>query len=64
MSFSLAGLLMFEEDVPATARAALIRASRAPAGRQRRYLEAAARALYRDTQLDCEDVRELVGLDD
>lgn len=64
MSFSLAALLIVEEDVPATARAALRAASRAPAGEQRLHLKAAAAALYREANLDCEDARELVGLDD
>lgn len=64
MSFSLAALLMVEEDVPATARAALRAATRAPAAEQRLHLKAAATALYREAHLDCEDARELVGLDD
>jgi hypothetical protein len=64
MSFSLASLLMFEDDVPAAARAALRAALRAPRGRQRIHLEAAAHSLYRDARLDCADARALVGLDD
>ncbi len=63
MSFSLAGLLMFEEDVPATVRAALRAAFRGPARDRRLHLEAAARALHHETQLDCADAKELVGLD-
>jgi hypothetical protein len=63
MSFSLASLLMVEEDVPATARAALAAAIRAPASERRPHLEAAARALYRDAHLDCADAKELVGLE-
>jgi hypothetical protein len=62
MSFSLASLLMVEEDVPATVRHALEAASRAPASERRPHLEAAAHALYRDANLDCADAKELVGL--
>ena len=62
MSLSLASLLMYEDDVPAAARAALCRARNAPVGERRGYLEAAAAVLYRDANLDFEDARELVGL--
>jgi hypothetical protein len=62
MSFSLASLLMVEEDVPATVRAALRAASRAPARERRLHLQAAARALNLEAQLDCDDAKELVGL--
>lgn len=64
MSFSLAALLLHEEDVPEPARYALRRASTAPVGVRRAYLEAAAEVLYRDAHLDCDDARELVGLSD
>ena len=63
MTLSLLPLLLHEEDVPVTARAALRRASVAPPSQRRRYLEVAAYALGRDTGLDCADARELVGLD-
>ena len=59
---SMLQLLLFEEDVPARARAAIELAQRAPAHERRAYLEAAARSLYREAKLDCEDARELVGL--
>jgi hypothetical protein len=62
MSFSLASLLVFEEDVPASARRALFAAIHAPASERLGHLEAAARALSHETQLDCSDARELVGL--
>lgn len=64
MSFSLLPLLMFEEDVPSSARAALRQAHEASAEQRPALLETAARALYRDAQLDCADARELVGLED
>jgi hypothetical protein len=63
MSFSLASLLMVEDDVPATVRAALRAAHRAPASERRLHLEAAAHALYRDAHIDCDDAKELVGLE-
>jgi len=62
MSLSLLPLLVVEEDVPASARAALLEAARTPEDERRVHLEAAARALYRDAHLDCDDARELVGL--
>ena len=62
MSFSMLPLLLHEEDVPATARAELRRASFAPASQRRVHLEAAARALSREADLDCAEARELVGL--
>ncbi|HTR56118.1 MAG TPA: hypothetical protein VMJ10_35820 [Kofleriaceae bacterium] len=62
MTFSLLPLLLHENDVPVVARAALRRASSAPAERRRGYLEVAARSLARDAHLDCDDARELVGL--
>jgi len=63
MSFSLAPLLLVEEGVPARARAALRAASSAPLSERRGHLEAAARALYYEGHLDCDEARALVGLD-
>jgi hypothetical protein len=62
MTLSVAALLIHDEDVPASARAALRDAYTAAAGERRTHLEAAARALYREADLDCSDARELVGL--
>ena len=64
MSFSLARLLVVEEDVPVGARIALRAAAGAPDGERDVHLEAAARSLFRDAHLDCADARELVGLTD
>ena len=64
MSFSLLPLLIHEEDVPAAARAALRKARVAPEDERPALLQLAASALYREAQLDCEDARTLVGLDD
>lgn len=63
MSFSLLSLLIHEQDVPASARAALRKAKVAPAGERSAWLEAAALALAREAHPDCEDARELVGLE-
>lgn len=62
MSLSLVSLLIHEEDVPATARAALREASSIPADQRESLLRKAARSLYRDAHLDCDDAKELVGL--
>lgn len=64
MSFSLLPLLLVEEDVPPLARAALREARVAAPEQRSALLETAARALYREAQLDCADARELVGLED
>jgi len=64
MSFSLLNLLLHEEDLPTSALEALRRATAAPTADRPRHLHAAARALFEDAQLDCEDARELVGLPD
>jgi len=64
MTFSLVPLLLHEADVPATARAALRKASQASASHRAAWLEAAAFALAREAHLADEDARALVGLDD
>ena len=63
MSLSLASLLLVEDDVPARARAELHAAHLAPPAERRLHLEAAARSLYAEANLDCADARELVGLE-
>jgi hypothetical protein len=64
MAFSLAPLLLHHEAVPAAARDALRAATIAPPESRDLALEEAARVLYRETDLECSDVRELVGLVD
>lgn len=64
MAFSLAPLLVHHEGVPELARAALRSASLAPPESRDEALEHAARVLYEETDLECRDVRELVGLSD
>jgi hypothetical protein len=56
-------LLIHGTLVPEPAREALRAAYEAPAEDRRALLESAARVLHRETDLDCRDVRELVGLD-
>jgi hypothetical protein len=62
MSLSMLPLLLHDDDVPASVRAALRDADLAPARDRRAYLEAAAEALHREANLDCADALELVGL--
>lgn len=62
MAFSLAPLLVHDETVPLLARRALRAAASAPPASRDELLEEAARVLYDETDLECRDVRELVGL--
>jgi hypothetical protein len=62
MTLSFAPLLIHSDHVPARARGALRAAFDAPADQRRPHLEAAAKILYRELDLDCSDARELVGL--
>ena len=62
MAFSMAHLLIHSESVPPEAREALRAASFGPPERRSAELEAAARILYREVDLDCRDARELLGL--
>jgi hypothetical protein len=62
MSFTLGPLLMHSDHVPAEARDALRAAYEGPPERRGALLESAARILYAETELECDDARELVGL--
>jgi hypothetical protein len=62
MAFSVAPLLIHSEAVPEGARAALKAATFGPSEQRGAALQSAARLLFRETGLDCRDVRELVGL--
>lgn len=62
MAFSLAPLLVHNEAVPLLAREALRAAHDAGPEEREEMLEHAARILYRETDLECRDARELVGL--
>ncbi len=65
MAFSFAPLLVHSEAVPLSAREALRAAASAARPEEREgRLEEAARVLFRETDLECSDVRELVGLPD
>jgi hypothetical protein len=63
MPFSIAPLLVHSEAVPREARKALEQASTGPQSQRTAALELAARLIHRETDLDCEDARELVGLE-
>ena len=60
----MAPLLIHSNDVPAGARDALKAAYAGAPERRTEMLESAARILYDETDLDCSDVRELMGLSD
>lgn len=60
--FSLAALLVHSNAIPRETRQALMAASVAPPEQRDAELESAAHFLYRDTELDCRDARELLGL--
>jgi hypothetical protein len=62
MAFSLAPLLIHSEAVPPKAREALRYASAAPLEHRKTALASAARVLYAETVLDCDDAMEIVGL--
>jgi hypothetical protein len=62
MAFSLAPLLLHSEAVPLLAREALRAANVAHPEEREEKLEEAARILWRETDLECRDARELVGL--
>ena len=63
MSFSLAPLLVHNDAVPLLARQALRAAADAPPDTRDVLLEEAARVIFDETDLECRDVRELVGLE-
>lgn len=63
MSFSLAPLLVHSDAVPLLARQALRAAADAPPDTRDVLLEEAARVIFDETDLECRDVRELVGLE-
>jgi len=64
MTLSMAPLLIASSDTPAAARRALHAARDASPAERWSHLETAARSLYRDLGLDCDDARALVGLSD
>jgi hypothetical protein len=62
MAFTMTPLLIYSDAVPAQARDVLRAAWLGPLEQRDAALEAAARVLYRETDLDCNDTRELIGL--
>jgi hypothetical protein len=59
---SMAPILMYSDAVPLEARAALQAAQAGPPDRRAAELETAAKAIFRATELECGEVRDLVGL--
>ena len=62
MSLSMATLLIHDPDLPASVREAIQAAHASRPETREDLLAEAARLLYRETALECADVRELVGL--
>ena len=62
MNFTMVPLLMHSDAVPPVARDALRAAFHAPPERRNAELLSAVRVLYRETELDCGEAKELVGL--
>jgi hypothetical protein len=62
MSFSMASLLIHSEGVSPAARSELKAALDAPEESRAERLLSAARILHRETELECDEVRELVDL--
>ncbi len=62
MPFTMATLLMHDEQAPAGARALLRAASQSAPALRAELLESAANVL-RELGLECSDARQLVGLD-
>jgi hypothetical protein len=59
---SLTSILIHSEAVPEEAKTALRAAHEAPPSGREEQLEQAARTLYHSTDLECGEVRDLVGL--
>jgi hypothetical protein len=62
MGFTMASLLVHDDQVPDSVRAALRAASEDAGTRRRELLESAAEILHREAGLDCPDACELVDL--
>jgi len=63
MVFSMLPLLIHSPAVPPNAREALRAASAAPVEQRRAALESAARVVFLETDLECREVRDMVGLE-
>jgi hypothetical protein len=61
-SLNIAPILIHTEDVPAAARIAIRAAYAGPLERRTAWLESAARTLHRETDLDCMEAADVVGL--
>jgi hypothetical protein len=64
MALSVASLLIHSDSIPEGARLALADAFARPEQDRPALLKAAARILYKEAELDCNDALELVGLSD
>jgi hypothetical protein len=62
MNFTMMPLLIHSDAVPPVAREALRAAFLAPPERRQAELLSAARVLFRETELDCGEAKDLVGV--
>ena len=62
MGVSMIPILLYSDAVPANARAALKAVADAPPSERTSLRVEAAHVLYRETELECDEVRDLVGL--
>jgi len=62
MALSVAPLLLYSDAIPEGARLALRDAFARPEDQRAQLLANVAKILYREVDLDCDDVLELVGL--
>ena len=62
MALSLLPLLIHSQDIPPQAREALRTAGAAPEEVRSAALEHAARVLYAETSLECDEVRDMLDL--
>jgi hypothetical protein len=61
--FTIAPLLLHSDAVPQAAREALKAGLYGPPAQREAELQSAARLLYAEADIPCEDARELVGLE-
>lgn len=64
MSFSMTPLLMHSPDLSISVREALAAAYNADPEDRAEHLQLAAQLLRHETQLECSDVKELIGMPD
>lgn len=61
MSLSMVPLLAHSDSIPPQSREAFARAMKASPTERPQLLEIAAKTLWRQTELPCADIRDLIG---